>query len=268
MTTLRNKKVLITGAARGMGCILADRFLQAGAEVLLVDCDGDTLIDTVTSLSTPDRVFPFVCDLSKRENIEQLRQDVLDRVGRIDVLVNNAGVVSGGTYTEIDTIRDETMLAVNIQAVHWMTKLFLPDLVSAPEGHIVQIASAAGFFGVPFQVVYCASKWFVIGLSEALRQELRNQGHSHVHLTTVCPSFVKTGMFAGTKAPLFTPFLTPEYVVDKIIKAVKKNRFYIKIPFMVKLSPILQNLLPARVVDLLTDIFGTNKAMLHFKGHA
>jgi len=268
MTAIRGKNVLITGAARGLGHKMAERFLLEGATVLLVDRDETALTDTAHTLAFPGRVFSFICDVSKQQNIDLLKQEIMGKVGRIDILINNAGIIHGGSYTEVDPTGDEGMLSVNVNAVHWMTKTFLPDLIDSPEGHIVQMASAAGFFGVAYQVVYCASKWFVIGLSEALRQELRHQGHSHIHITIVSPSFVQTGMFAGVKAPRFTPFLSTDKAAKKVISAVKKNRLYVKTPFMVKASPILQAILPARILDLLIDFFGTNRAMAGFKGHA
>lgn len=249
-----------------MGHGMARRFLEEGAEVLLVDYDGAALEAAETALRPLGPVRSFTYDLSERDNIRRLKDDVAATAGRVDILVNNAGVVSGGAYEAIDPAADARMLAVNVEAVHWMTKAFLPDLIAAPEGHLVQMASAAAFIGIPYQAVYCASKWFVVGLSESIRQELRDQGHRHVHLTIVCPSLVDTGMFAGARPPRLVPLLPPDVVVDKVVTAVRRNRLYIREPFMVKLTPFLRAILPTRVYDATADVFGLRRLMSHFRG--
>ena len=249
MTRIEGKRTLIAGAAMGMGMRMAERFGTEGAELVLVDVNELALEALSQRLRGKGmRVHHFVCDLSQREQeIEGLVAKVHKTAGPIDILVNNAGVVTGGVYEEIPAGRDALMLDVNVAALHWMTKAFLPDMKRAGAGHIVQLASAASFLGVPEQVVYCASKWFVVGvLSEALRVELAQQGHHGIRLTIVCPSFVNTGMFEGVKAPFLTPMLEPDFVVDRVIEAVHHNRLYVKEPFVVKTTSLLRALLPAR----------------------
>lgn len=267
MTRIEDKKVLITGAAHGMGKLMAHEFAGRGAELVLVDIDEAGLEETVKGLQAGSRgIEAICCDLSRRDEIKRLRQEVTKRVGRIDILVNNAGVVTAGPYEEIDDDRDQLMLDVNIGAVHWVTKAFLPDLKRGTDTHLVQLASAAGMVGVPGQVVYCASKWFVIGQAEALRLELKESGHHHVSVSVICPSFVDTGMFDGARPPLLSPMLQPEFVVGCIINAVEKNEFYVQEPFMVKLMPLMRALLPTVVLDTLMDATGTTRAMRGWKG--
>lgn len=267
MTEINGKTVLITGAARGMGRRMADRFAEAGGQVVLVDVAEGPLEEARQELvERGHTAASFVCDLSERGNIDELRERVHDEVGPVEVLVNNAGVVRGGKLDEVDDAGDELTFRVNIEAVHWMTKRFLADLKGADDAHIVQMASAAGLIGVPEQVTYSASKWFVIGFSRALRQELLGAGHDHVGVTIVCPSLVDTGMFEGASAPRFMPFLQPEDVVEKIVSAVNRNRLFVREPFLVKTIPFMKGILPTRAVDFVLDTMGVRNLMKSWTG--
>lgn len=267
MTDIRGKRTLITGAAKGMGARMAERFARAGASLGLVDVDAENLQETADELRREG--FPvetFECDLSERGNIEDLHDEVREEFGRVDILVNNAAIVQGGRYDDIDHEMDELMLKVNINAVHWMTKTFLPDLEAGRDTHLVQMASAAGFLGIPFQIIYSASKWFVIGLSEGIRVELDQRGIDHVGMTIVCPSLVDTGMFDGSEPPLLSPLLEPEFVAGRIIEAVEDDELYIKEPFMIRLAPILKALLPTEATDFMMEKLGATDIMHGWKG--
>jgi short-subunit dehydrogenase len=267
MTDIRGKRTLITGSAKGMGRRMAKRFGHAGAELLLVDIDEENLEQTAHELR--DEGFPvetFVCDLAHRENVAELRDEVHDEVGRIDILVNNAAIVQGGSYTEIDPEWDQLMLDVNIGAVHWLTKAFLPDLEQGRDTHLVNMASAAGFFGVPQQIIYSASKWFVIGLSEGLRLELDQRDADQVSMTIVCPSLVDTGMFEGSDPPMFSPILDPEFVAGRVLEAVDGDELYVQEPFTIKVAPMLRALLPTEVTDVLMDAIGATSIMQGWEG--
>ena len=267
MTYVDGKKTLITGAAKGMGRLMAEEFGQRGAHVILVDLDEEGLNKAVANLRGQGvKADGFCLDLSSKQEIYALRDDVHEQMGRIDILVNNAGVVTGGTLEEVDDAADELMLDVNVNAVHWMTKAFIKDLKQGTDTHLVQLASAAGQVGVPGQVVYCASKWFVTGFSEALRLELQSGGFDHVSVSIICPGFVDTGMFDGAKAPLLMPMLQPDYVVDRIMEAVEENKLYVQEPLIVKMTPALRALLPRPVVDMIMEVTGATSSMKDWKG--
>ncbi len=267
MTNIRGKKTLITGAARGMGRRMAEEFARRGAQLLLVDIDEEPLEQVAEDLARFEKpVHTFVRDLSHRKQIKKLREEVADEVGRIDILVNNAGVVTGGNYEDIDDGADQLMLDVNINAVHWMTKYFLPDLKKGTDTHLVQLASVAGLVGVPRQVIYCASKWFVTGFSEALRLELKQDGFDHVSVSIIAPGFVDTGMFDGAKAPLLMPMLQPHFVVDRIMEAIEDDVLHVQEPLIVKITPALRALLPTPVVDTIMDVTGATRSMKGWTG--
>jgi all-trans-retinol dehydrogenase (NAD+) len=152
-----------------------------------------------------------------------------------------------------------------LMAVIWMTKQFLPKMITRNAGHIVNIASAAGLIGLPGLSDYCAAKFGVVGFSDALRLEMKKSGQG-VKVTCICPSFIATGMFAGVKPPLFSPWLDPDRVAEKIVQTILNERAYLKTPFIVKLIPLFKGL-PAPVFDRISRLAGLDRAMDAFKGH-
>lgn len=147
-----------------------------------------------------------------------------------------------------------------------VTWLFLPDLIERPEARIVNIASASGLIALPCRSSYGASKWGGSGLSEALRQELHDQGHDHVRISTVCPSFIDTGMLDGVTPPRMTKMLDPQKLVDKIVVATRRGDTWLLEPLLVKRTPPFR-LLPTRVLDLLAHLCRVAKSMKTRQGH-
>lgn len=136
-------------------------------------------------------------------------------------------------------------------------------------GHrILNIASAAGTLANPNMSVYAASKWALIGWSESLRLELVRSGDGHVAVTTFCPSFVATGMFAGARGPLLTPIMSPEKAVDAAWRGMVEGRPMVLTPWTVKLGMALRGVLPTQAWDLLADkVFHVYSSMDHFTGY-
>jgi short-subunit dehydrogenase len=157
---------------------------------------------------------------------------------------------------------------VNVLGLVSMTHAFLPDLVARPEAHLVNVASAAGLTAVPFASTYASSKWAVVGFSESIRLELARQGHRRVHVTTVCPLYVSTGLFEGARPPLFTPMLTPARVADEIVEGVERDRVFVRTPWLVKLVPFLNGVLPTGIVDALSTALGAAGSMEQWTGRA
>jgi short-subunit dehydrogenase len=148
-----------------------------------------------------------------------------------------------------------------------MTHAFLPDLIAAPRGHLVNLASASGFIGLPNGATYASSKWAVIGFSESIRLELRSQGHKNVDVTTVCPTYVDTGMFEGARPPRTTRVLTPDLLAAKIVEAVEQRKVWVLEPWIVKITPMLKSCLPTPVSDFLSDALGASSSMDNWRGH-
>ncbi len=267
MQTLRGKRALITGGALGIGRAIAERFAAEGAELLLVDLNAEALATAAEALAaTGARVRTYVLDITDASRILGLREQVHRDGGPIDVLVNNAGLVFGGAFLATPLEKHFTTYRVNTLGLVAMTHAFLPDLLAGRDGHIVNIASASAFIGLPFGATYASSKWAVLGFSESLVLELELQGHRHVHVTAICPSYVATGLFAGARAPLGTRLLTPERVAALTLRAVLRNRLYVRAPWLVQLTPFLRGVLPFRQFARVAALFGVNTSMMAWRG--
>ncbi len=269
MRTLNGKTVLVTGAASGIGRCLARRFAAAGARVAIADLDvaGATQV-AADIVSMGGQASAFELDVTSAASAQALRERLLEQMGPLDVLVNNAGVVHGGAFLDVPLDRHLATFRVNVEGLAIVTHALLPDLLARPEAHLVMIASASSFVGLPFGASYGASKWAALGLSESLRLELRQLGHTHVGVTAVCPSYVGTGMFGGVTPPRLTRLLTPERVADLSVKAVLANKAYVLTPWLVKLTPFLHGILPRRVFDVVAAAFGVNTSMASWRGRA
>ncbi len=267
MTTIAGKTVMITGAAAGIGRRMADLFGARRARLVLLDRDAEALDEVRRQLTgTGVAVDAALCDLTDAGAIEKTCADVQRRVGAIDILVNNAGIVAGKPLLEIGVEEARQVVAVNLMAVIHLTRFWLPAMTARGSGHIVNIASAAGLLAMPRMAVYCATKFAVVGFSDALRQEMKKYGHRAVKVTCVCPSVIATGMFAGFNPPRLNPLLDPAAVAAMVVAAVEKNRPYVKAPFMVHLIPLFR-MLPADLVDRIAFLLGTGRAMDAFRGH-
>ena len=147
-----------------------------------------------------------------------------------------------------------------------MTHAFLPDLISRSEAHLVNIASASGFVPLPYGSTYATSKWAMIGFSESVRRELEMLGHRHVRVTTVCASYVSTGLFDGVRPPLFAPMLTPDRLTAKVLRALKRNRTCLLTPWLVKLAPPLVALFPTWLSDRIARSLRVSTDMENWHG--
>ena len=267
MKTLAHKNVAITGAASGIGKKMALRFARQQANLALIDIDETRLANTAKELKTfAIRIQTYRCDVSHRNQIEQIADRIKKDFNLIDILINNAGVVTGRPILDTRFEDLKKSLDVNLMAVIWMTKQFLPAMIAAKAGHIVNIASAAGLIGIPGMVDYCASKFGVVGFSEALRLEMKKFGYDGVKVSCICPSFIATGMFAGVKPPRFNPWLDPDRVATEIIRTILRERAYLKVPFIVKLIPF-SRCLPTPLLDRFGKLMGLDRVMDNFRGH-
>jgi all-trans-retinol dehydrogenase (NAD+) len=269
MTVIDNKRALITGAAAGIGRLLAIRLGHAGAKLVLWDIDTEKLQRVQAELTAAGlEAQIFTCDLTSREGIADVAQRTLEEVGPIDILINNAGIVSGKPLLDLTDEEIERTFQVNTLALFWTVRAFLPSMLERDAGHIVTVASAAGFAGTSKLTDYCASKSAAVGFDEALRVELNELG-SKVITTVVCPFFVNTGMFDGVKTRFswLLPILKPEDVVRRVIKAVEKNRRRLIMPWFVFIT-FPGRLLPVSWFDRLMSFFGVTRSMDEFHGRS
>lgn len=267
MTKLAQKNVLITGAASGIGRLMALSFADEKSNVALVDLNSKDLDKVVKELSDRDiKAEAYQCDISDEEMVKKVVKNIKKDFGTVDVLVNNAGIVNGKSFMELSMKEIHKTMDVNFFGHVIFTKLLIEDMIARDEGHIVNIASSAGLLGFPKASDYNASKFAEVGFTEALRMELHKFGYKGVKTTLVCPYVIDTGMFEGFKPLFLNPILKPDYVVKKIIKGVRKNTKMLKIPFMVNLT-LLMKVFPPSVSDWAFRVMGIAKAMDAHSGH-
>lgn len=265
MKDIAGKVVLITGGASGVGKELAKLMSEMGARVAIADSDSATLKTTTRELD----VKGYQVDVTNVESIKKCRASLLRDFGALDILINNAGIVFGGAFGESSLVHHSKTYEVNVLGPLNVTHLFFDSLVSRPEANIVFLASASGYIGLPFGSSYASSKWAVRGFAESLRLELMtNQKHRHIRITTVCPSYIDTGMFGGAEAPFLTPILHAKDVARKIVRAIEKNQAYLNLPWIVNWIETLRGILPLGVFDLLMRRLGVSQSMTHWKGRS
>jgi all-trans-retinol dehydrogenase (NAD+) len=272
--TVAGSRFLITGAAMGMGRLYAERAVAEGAEtVILWDINKEALTETTKALrvhaDNTQEIVPMLVDIAQRGAIEKAAAKVIADHGGVDVIINNAGVVRGTYFWEHENERDtEFIMKINSLAPMYITHEFLKGMIEGKRpSRIVNIASAAGTLSNPKMSVYASSKWALIGWSDSVRLELTQQGYDNVKVTTVCPSYISTGMFEGVKGPLMTPIMKPDYVVDRVWSAMRSGKPMLMLPWTVHLSKVLKGILPQRWFDAIAgNVFGVYNTMDKFTG--
>lgn len=269
MTKIKDKTILITGGAAGIGKIMGQKMLEKGASILIIwDINRELLKSTTKEFADRGfRVLPFELDVSDTAKVIETSELVKKQAGKVDIVINNAGVVVGKEFKDHSHADIDFTMNINTNAAMHVTLAFLPEMIEQKEGHIVNIASAAGLLANPKMSVYVGSKWGITGWSESLRIELERLSR-RLRVTTVNPSYIDTGMFAGVKSPLMLPILDPEKAVNKIISAIEKDKLFVRIPLLVNFLPFVRGILPARTFDWFAGrVLGVYESMAGFAGH-
>jgi all-trans-retinol dehydrogenase (NAD+) len=262
---LRGKTALITGGASGIGKIMGRLLLERGARIVIWDIDPDKLNRTTEELKALGPVSAYRVDVSSPGQIEEAARKIKKEVGNVDLLINNAGIVVGKYFTEHNSTDILKTMEINALAPMLVTHAFLAEMRERNSGHICNIASAAGTVSNPKMSVYAASKWSVVGWSDSLRVEMKQQKLA-IGVTTVMPYYINTGMFDGVHSRL--PILEPEATARVIIRAIEKNRKLLTIPrYMYRVTRLGQALMPLRFFDWFAgDFLGIYRTMEHFTG--
>jgi all-trans-retinol dehydrogenase (NAD+) len=279
MKSVAGKRILVTGAAKGMGRLFAERAIaEQASAVVLWDVDESALNDTLDELTdgpgtaNGSVISGYIVDVADAAAVADTAAAVLGDLDRVDVLINNAGVVRGNKYFwETDLERDTKFtIDVNTLAPMYVAHEFLPAMIAASgECRMLNLASAAGFTANPRMAVYAASKWAVIGWSDSVRLELKQAGLDHGKVTTVCPYYVNTGMFDGAKSAPLLPILEPADVVDESWTAMLAGKPFVVLPKTVMLSEMLKGVVPTGVRDFIADhIIGVYHTMEDFTGRS
>ena len=252
--------VLITGGASGIGKIMGRMALEKGAACLIIwDINPQNIALATKELSAYGKVKGYIVDVSRNELVVEGYQRVVNECGHVDILINCAGIVtSNKTFDKMSADEMVRTMNINTLAPMFVTRAMLPEMIRRDRGHVCTIASAGGMLSNPKMSVYAASKWAAIGWSDSVRIELQ-QMKSNVHVTTVAPFYIRTGMFEGVKSWLI-PILPPEYVAKRVIKAIERNTIFRGIPFSSHFIRFWQTVLPICVFDF---IFGKVVGLYH-----
>ncbi len=262
-----NKTILITGAASGIGKRFAEKVSNiADVKLILWDRNPDDLLKIKEELKDRAEIHITGIDVTDRDLI-QLEADHFIKENLLpDIIINCAGIVVGKMFHEHSFSEIEKSLQINTTGSMWVIRAFLNKMIDRGSGQIVNLASASGYIGNPRMSVYAASKWAVIGWSDSLRLEMEKL-QTGVKVTAVIPSYIKTGMFDGVKAPLLVPLLETDQIVTKMLYGIAKQKRTIQAPFMVKLVPLIKALLPYKVFDWVAgNLLGVYKSMESFEG--
>lgn len=249
---LSGKLVLITGGARGIGRSTAARFVDAGARVMIADLDGDVAQETARELGVQARQL----DVTDGPAFSALVEEIEAGEGPVEVLVNNAGIMSLGRFTDQPTKNDDKQLAVNVFGVINGMRAILPRMTTRGRGRVVNVASMAGRIGIPSGAVYSATKHAVIGLTESVRLEHRGSG---IRFSYVMPAPVKTELLAGAKALRFPPLVQPEEVAEAIVDAVRHGKLDVYVPKIGRLLGFLPAVLPLKIQDAIGEFLGLSR---------
>lgn len=279
---------VITGAGGELGRLFAREFARRRATLVLWDINSTSNeetaemvreiyreLDTQTEGSGSEegstfqpQVYTYVCDVGKRESVYSTAERVRREVGEVDLLINNAGVVSGHHLLECPDELIERTMVVNCHAHFWTTKAFLPKMLEMNHGHIVTVASSLGLFSTAGVEDYCASKFGAIGFHESLSHEIKASEKDGIKMTLVCPYLVDTGMFRGCRIRKeiepFLPPLRPEFCVKQAMRAILTDQPMVCTPRIVYMVNFMKSILPFEAIVCMYRFLGADKCMYPF----
>ena len=265
MTKFKNKTILITGGASGIGKIMSRLSLERDAKVIIWDINTENISNNLKKLSPLGNISSYLVDVSDIRQIETTAQQLQKEHGNIDVLINNAGIVVGKYFHEHSATEIEKTFSINSTAPMHICNQFLKNMMEENAGHICNIASSASLVSNPKMSVYAASKWAIFAWSDSLRLEMK-QLQKNIQVTTILPYYINTGMFDGVQSRI--PILDAEATALTIIKAIEKNKKIITIPgWIYRFTRFGQAFMSVDVFDWLAgSIMGIYKTMKDFKG--
>lgn len=270
---LKGKGAIVTGGAMGIGFETAKLLAKEGATVTLWDINQEELQKSKIEIEKcGGRVFAYICDVTEKSKVEELKRRADQDMGCIDILVNNAGYVKGGGLNDNSIDEWEKTVAVNFTSLIYTIRCVFNEMLERNSGYIINISSASSFLGVADLSVYTATKWAVHGLTESLRFEAWNLHKKGVHLASVHPYYIKTGMFSGAKLNLLgsiiVPLVNSHSVIARAIVygAIKKRKTIVRRPVTLRLVGIFRGILPDIIFQKFMVLFGVSTSMKTWQG--
>src|ERR1700733_12747262 len=255
---LAGQTAAITGAARGIGKATAQALLRQGMKVAIGDVDLAAAQQTAKELG-PSTV-ALALDVTDRASFTSFLDRAEEQLGPVDVLVNNAGIMQIGRFVDEDDLTARRMVDINIHGVILGTKLALERMVPRDRGHIVNISSQAGKYGSPGGATYSATKHAVVGLTEAVRGELRLMD-AHVDVSYVMPTVVNTELGSGLGAVRGMSNLEPTDVADAIVEALQLGTVDVWVPKSAKRTNAVGTLLPRSLAEGMARLMKADRVL-------
>jgi len=251
---LADAVVLITGGARGIGLATAEAFNALGATVCVGDLDGDEAQRVSEQLG----LHAFELDVTSRASFGAVVDEVLARFGRVDVLVNNAGVMPLGDFVTEDDAVTRMTVDVNLFGPVNGMRLVLPSMISRGRGHVVNVCSMAGKIPIPGMAGYNASKFAAVGLTAAVRREYARTG---VSISAVLPAAVRTRLASGVPLGRGMPTVEPEQIADAVVASCRTRRAEIPVPGWLTGWDLLDAVTPEPVMRLGRRMIGDDRGL-------
>lgn len=252
---VRGKVVAITGAGRGIGLATASRFADAGAIVVIGDLDDD--VAAKAAMQVGGGAEGYVVDVADRESFAAFL-DRAEALGPVEVLVNNAGIMPLSPLVDQSDASIDKVLDINLRGVITGTQLAARAMSARGHGHVVNVASAVGRIGMAGGAVYSASKFGVVGFSEAMAGELRPAG---VDVSVVLPTVVATELGAGVSATRGMRACKPEEVADAVLSTVRRPQFETWVPGYAKGIFYGSNTFPRRIRDAISHAMKADSSL-------
>lgn len=256
MIELQGRPVAITGAARGIGLAIAVACSRAGMRVAISDVDSGAVEAALRQLGPG--AYGEVCDVTNHKGFSEFLDRAEAEIGPLYALVNNAGVCFLGSFAEEDPARTSTTVEVNLGAVLHGSREAIQRFTSRQEGHLINLASASSFIPMSGGATYTSTKYAVLGLTRALRGELRGTG---VRTTAVIPGVIRTDMTTDFKPSLGSRLTSPERVADAVLAALRHGHEERFVPREIEILARLLQLLPPRAADGLKRLMGLDGVM-------
>ncbi|KAK7595142.1 hypothetical protein V9T40_001575 [Parthenolecanium corni] len=267
MKSLAGEIILVTGAGHGIGRETCYLYAEERAILVLWDIDENGILETKRLLAEKghEKVFTYKVDVSNRADVLKTAEKVREEVGDVTILVNNAGILPCRPLKDHSPELIEKIFSVNVFAHFWTLEAFLPRMLEKNEGHIVAMSSFCGILGLANAVPYCASKFAVRGLMEALSEEMRCTGDrkrnekSRIKFTTIYPIMVNTGLVKNprNRFPLLLDLLPPEKVASIVVKAIRREYREVSIPRAMLTMDRLSRLIPEKFNYYVRDFLDT-----------
>ncbi len=270
---LKEKTAIVTGGAMGIGFATSKLLVKEGCVLTIWDINQNEIDNVKKELEhLGGKVFVYNCDVTDKNRVYELAQQAISDMGKIDILINNAGYVKGGELlNQPDEVWEKT-IQINLTAMIYTIKSVLPGMYERNSGHIVNISSASGLLGVANLSVYAATKWAVWGLTESMRFEAWNNNKKGVSWSSIHPSYLAKGLFEGAKlgflGNIIVPLVKSHDVIARAIvnDALKKGKYLVLRPRSLRLTTLLRGILPDFLFQKLMILMGVHRSMETWKG--